>query len=229
MGAVNLVVFDIAGTTAKDDGLVLQAAQKALVALDIAIDSPRYFDATQHINQTMGQRKIDVFLHIFQQDLALAEQAHELFVANYQAMVAAGGLSEFEGVSSLFHALATEGIGVAITTGFPRVILDVIIEGLGWADKIDSSVAADEVAQGRPAPDMILRSIENFNRQKSCSLTPAQIAVVGDTESDMQSGVRAGAKFVIGVTTGAHEEQALVDSGATHVLHDVTKVFALVS
>jgi phosphonatase-like hydrolase len=229
MGAVNLVVFDIAGTTAKDDGLVLKAAQRALVDMGIEPGSAKYEAATAHINSTMGQRKIDVFLHIFNQDKAEANAAHELFVANYQNLVASGEVAEFSGVSSLFHALRAASIGVAITTGFPRAILNVIIEGLNWRELIDFDIAADEVENGRPAPDMILRSLAAYNQANDLELTPQDIAVAGDTESDMAAGVAAAAQFIVGVTTGDRSEEQLFAAGATHVLHDITKLLALVS
>jgi len=52
------------------------------------------------------------------------------------------------------------------------------------------------------------------------------VAVAGDTVSDVQSGRRAGAGFVAGVLTGAHDAAALAAAGPDAVLPDVTALAA---
>jgi len=60
--------------------------------------------------------------------------------------------------------------------------------------------------------------------------TPAvsRITVVGDTRSDMASGVAAGAGLIVGVLTGIHSEAALVDAGSTHVIESVADLPSVV-
>ncbi len=50
----------------------------------------------------------------------------------------------------------------------------------------------------------------------------SRIAVVGDTASDVESGLRAGAGLVVGVLSGAHDRAALEAAGAHVVIDDVT-------
>jgi hypothetical protein len=45
--------------------------------------------------------------------------------------------------------------------------------------------------------------------------------VVGDTSSDTQMGVRAGAGFVVGVLTGSGTKEQLLDTGADIVLPSI--------
>ena len=151
MEAIDLAVFDVAGTTAKDDGLVVEAFTAAAVAMGVERETAQMSAMVDYVQATMGQRKIDVFLHLFDQNLEKAELAHEHFVQAYQDLTRQGALEEFDGVSEMFEELRAQGIGIAITTGFPREILDPIIDSLGWRELIDVSVAASEVAAGRPA------------------------------------------------------------------------------
>lgn len=176
----------------------------------------------------MGQRKIDVFLHLCQGDERAAHAAHDRFVTSYTDLVAEGALKEFEGVSEFFRELRHRGIGIGITTGFPREILDPIIFSLGWSDLVDVSVAASEVAQGRPAPDMIFRAIDIYNKSNGLDLHAEQVAIAGDTESDMKAGVTAGAAIVLGVTSGLRSDSELRASGATDVSPSVTSLLTLV-
>ena len=45
----------------------------------------------------------------------------------------------------------------------------------------------------------------------------------------MESGVSAGARFVVGVTSGAHNELQLKAAGATHVFTGAAQLLSLVN
>ena len=48
------------------------------------------------------------------------------------------------------------------------------------------------------------------------------VAALGDTSSDIESALRAGAAVAAGTLTGAHNEQQLRDAGATHVVESMS-------
>ena len=227
MARIRLAVFDVAGTTAKDDGLVVQAFQDAISAAGYS--GSEIEEMTKYVNATMGQRKMDVFLHLCVGNETKAQAMHEDFVDAYNSLITRGYLHEFDGVPELFARLRMEGIGIAITTGFPRQILDRIIEGLHWEEKIDISVAASEVPYGRPAPDMVLRAIEIFNEKFSEDINPLDVAVIGDTPSDMGTGKSARVAYVVGVTSGDFDRDALFAAGATQVLDFATLLLEVVN
>src|SRR6185503_9610147 len=81
-----------------------------------------------------------------------------LMVAHYRS---SAGVRPADGAEDVFHALKDSGIRVALDTGFNRVIVDAILQRLGWCDSgvIDVTVASDEVARGRPYPDLIERAM----------------------------------------------------------------------
>ena len=72
--------------------------------------------------------------------------------------------------------------------------------------------------KGRPAPDMIYRAIELYNKRFNTHISAEDAAVIGDTEADIKAGVSAGASIIAGVSTGAHNPEQLFHAGATHVL-----------
>lgn len=227
MAKIKLAVFDVAGTTAKDDGLVVQAFQDAISAggySGIQIE-----EMTKYVNATMGQRKIDVFLHLSVGNETKAQAMHEDFIDAYNSLITRGLLEEFAGIPEFFRQLHEAGIGIALTTGFPREILNRIIESLNWGDFIDVSVAASEVPYGRPAPDMVLRSMELYSEKCGEVLSPLDVAVIGDTPSDMGSGQFAHAAFVIGVTSGNSSQDELFSAGATQVLPFATQLLDVVN
>src|SRR5436189_161649 len=74
---------------------------------------------------------------------------------------------------------------------------------LGWMRDglVDVTVSSDEVAQGRPAPDLIYRAM-----QRTGITEASRVAKVGDTPSDLQEGQAAGCGWIIGVTAGSHTQ-----------------------
>jgi phosphoglycolate phosphatase-like HAD superfamily hydrolase len=52
--------------------------------------------------------------------------------------------------------------------------------------------------------------------------------VLGDTSSDVESALRAGASIAAGTLTGAHDERQLRNAGATHVVASVTEFADLI-
>jgi len=53
------------------------------------------------------------------------------------------------------------------------------------------------------------------------------MVVVGDTAGDIASGLAAGAGLVVGVLTGAHDEETLTEAGADAVVASVADLAEL--
>jgi phosphonatase-like hydrolase len=127
-------------------------------------------------------------------------------------------------VEETFATLHAEGIKIALNTGFSRDIADVIIGRLGWEDKIDYLVASDEVPYGRPYPDMIRKIMGALGVEST-----ERIAKVGDTEVDINEGINAGCKYVIGITTGAFTRDELLPYKPTHIIDDIAEVIGIIA
>ncbi|MEU4015027.1 phosphonatase-like hydrolase [Microbacterium sp. NPDC028030] len=217
---LELVVLDMAGTTVRDDGVVEQAFQRAAERTGVADRMP-WTEALDHVRVTMGQSKIDVFTHLAAGDREAAARATAAFEDAYAEIVAEQGVAEVPGAADAIQGLKDAGLTVVLTTGFAPVTRDALIEGLGWDGLIDLALSPVDAGRGRPAPDLVLTALL---RTQTSSV--AAVAVAGDTVSDIESGRRAGAGFVAGVLTGAHDRPALSAAGADAVLSDVTALRA---
>lgn len=218
MTPVELVVLDMAGTTARDDGVVEQAFQRAAERTGVADRMP-WAEALQYVRDTMGMSKIDVFTHLANGDKAAAAAATDAFEGAYSEIVAEQGVAEIPGAADAIRSMREAGLKVALTTGFAPVTRDALIDGLGWHDLIDFALSPLDAGRGRPAPDLVLTAL-----LRAGASAVSAVAVVGDTSSDVQSGRRAGAGFVAGVLSGAHEAAALTGAGADVVLNDITEL-----
>lgn len=214
---IELVVFDVAGTTVVDDDAVLRSFRAALADERIQAEP-------QAIRAVMGLAKPVAIAELARGKVrddeleGLVERAHTHFVDRMVGhYLSAPGIRPIPGAETTFHALREEGIRVALDTGFNRRILDAVLLRLGWLDDVvDSTVASDEVEHGRPHADMIRAQMRLHSVTR-----PARVVKVGDTPADMREGVAAACGHVVGVLSGTGTADDLLASGATSILADV--------
>jgi phosphonatase-like hydrolase len=215
IGRCALACLDMAGTTVRDDGAVEEAFATALAAVGIDPGTPRREEADAMVRATMGWSKADVFASLL--DEADAARATAAFARAYEAAVAAGRVAEVPGAGAVLRLLRRHGVQVCLTTGFAPSTRDAVLDALGWRDEVDLALSPADVGRGRPAPDMILAAMVRLGVDD-----PAAVAVVGDTASDLESGMAAGAGAVIGVLTGAHDFATLARMPHTALIADIT-------
>ncbi|MEV0076964.1 phosphonatase-like hydrolase [Nocardia neocaledoniensis] len=219
---IQLAVLDMAGTTVADGGLVLRAFEEAATAAGIEPEGPRREAARRYVVDTMGQSKIEVFRALLGDEDG-ARAANLAFEAAYDALVDEADIAPIPGAVEAITALRAAGVRVALTTGFSRTTQDKLLAALGWADLVDLTLAPSDAGRGRPYPDMVLTAALRLGAD-----AVDRIAVLGDTTSDIATGLAAGAGLVAGTLTGAHTEEQLRAAGATHVVASVADFPALV-
>jgi phosphoglycolate phosphatase len=217
-----LVVLDMAGTTVVDDGVVVDSFTAALADLGVEQGSARYDDMLRYVVDTMGQSKIDVFRALLGGDEDAARRANTAFEDHYAEFVRSGRCEEIPGAAEAIRALRAAGVCVAFVTGFGRATQDAILAALGWTDLADLALTPADAGRGRPYPDLVLAALLRLG-----GTDVRRVAVVGDTPSDVLTGLRAGAGVVAGVLTGAGDRKGLLAAGATHVLDSVADLPAL--
>jgi len=191
---ISVVCLDMAGTTVRDDGIVMAAFTDALTSFNMPV--AEFNTSMKYVRATMGQSKIEVFRHILGSEGA-AQTANAAFEARYAASVGAGEVAAIPGAEELFAACRSAGIKVCLSTGFSPATRDAIIDVLGWGALVDLVLSPADAGRGRPWPDMPLTALLRLGGG-----SVQELAVAGDTTSDVESGLRAGAGIVAGVLTG---------------------------
>ncbi|TDZ94221.1 phosphonatase-like hydrolase [Mycobacteroides salmoniphilum] len=214
---IRLAVLDMAGTTVADGGLVLQAFETAATAGGIEEAGPERDRARQYVIDTMGQSKIAVFRHVLG-DEAGAQHANQAFEDAYDALIGGGHARPIDGAVEAISTLRAAGVKVALTTGFSASTKEKLLAALGWTDIADLTLAPSEAGRGRPYPDLVLTSVLRLEIDDV-----REVAVLGDTASDVLAGRRAGAQIVAGTLTGAHDAAQLGTAQPTHIVHSVTE------
>ena len=215
---IELVVLDMAGTTVTDQHEVEACFAKAARLTGI--------EATdEEILAVQGLAKRFVFQLFWRKQLGEShpeverrvDESYALFKEILEEHYHTHPVIPTEGCLALFNYLHENKIKIALTTGFYRVVTDIILEKLGWLEGLDenrvgtastviqASISSDEVEQGRPHPLMIQKAMRLLGVTDS-----KHVINVGDTPSDLQSGKAASVFLNLGVTNGTHTTAQLI-------------------
>jgi phosphonatase-like hydrolase len=217
---VQLVVFDLAGTTVKDNKDVHRVLQHTLAKHDVQI-------SIDDANDVMGIPKPVAIRSLLEKrhkgsgkiTTQWVDEIHKQFVGEMVWFYETSpGVEEKEGVSHTFRELKKRGVKIALDTGFSRLIVNPILKRMSWLkdDLIDCSVTSDEVLRGRPFPDLIFEAMKQTGIRDAAS-----VIKVGDTASDIQEGKAAGCGMTIGITSGAFSSDALKQENPTHLIDSI--------
>ena len=219
MPPIQLVVCDMSGTTIQDNNEV----QNCFAA---AADRTGLKAEAADLLAMMGWSKKSVFQALWAQQLgqdhpeyaAKVEASFGLFKNILEDHYRTQPVYPTEGCLDLFEWLRSQGIKIALTTGFYREVTTIILNRLGWDQGLNPDYlgAKDSVIQisltpseifnqeGRPAPFMIQKAMYRFGIVDAKS-----VVNIGDTPSDLASGINANCLFSFGVTNGTHTHEQL--------------------
>ena len=200
-----LAVLDIAGTTVVDKDFVAISFVQAFIHFGVDL-------AIEEINPLMGFKKTEAIATVLKEkNIEVTDDKvkhiHDMFVTEMIKFYSnSPEVEPIEGAEDFFLFLKSKDIVVALDSGFPRVIVDVILDRLQWLEKgfVDFYIASDEVEKGRPFPFMI-----NELMKKAGVSDTKSVIKVGDTMVDIQEGFMSGCGLVAAVTTGAYSRSEL--------------------
>lgn len=224
MSAIELVVFDLAGTTIADTGEVPEAFTAALQTHGLQVTN-------ENLQAVRGASKREAIRHFvesqFPRDTAnLGARTEKIFTAFRQHLAeiyTSRGVKEIPGTTATFAWLRRQHIKIALNTGFDRELTELILQFVQWdKDFVQTVICGDEVAQGRPAPYLIFHAMEATG-----VIDVSRVANIGDTVLDLQAGRHAGVRWNIGVLSGAHGQEQMEKIQPTHLLPSVAAAPAL--
>lgn len=180
------VVFDM-------DGLLLDSERIAYdigrqVSLDLGIPWTHEV-AMQMIG--LNSREHEALLKgAFGDDYPLEAHRAE-FGLRYEAVIAAGSIPLKPGVRELFDALEAAGLPRAVATSTRRSRALPKLDAVGLLARVHVVVAGDEVARGKPAPDIFLAAAERLGH------APADCLALEDSNAGVRAARDAGMRVVM--------------------------------
>ncbi|WP_433379612.1 phosphonatase-like hydrolase [Actinoplanes sp. CA-142083] len=211
---IELVVFDVAGTTVNEGGTVYRVLADTVRAAG-GDPSPAEIEAWMGASKRAAIQALLTDASDAVVDEAFADFRKRLATAYQESPPV-----PFPGVTELIAALRAAGVKVALSTGFDRETTASLLASIGWGPAtLDAVVCIDDVAAGRPAPYMTFHAMEATGVQDV-----RRVLVAGDTVRDVEAGRNAGAALVVAVLTGEVSQESLADAGPTHVLPGVVEI-----
>jgi phosphonoacetaldehyde hydrolase len=205
-GKLKAIILDWAGTTVDFGSLApVRTLQRVYARAGITLTDSETRQAMglpkkEHIREIISiQRVRDEWkrVHGNLPDETDVEQLYSDFVPlqfscllEYSAVI--------PGVVETMERLRSRGLKIGTTTGYPREMLDLLVEASGKVGySPDCNLAPGDVGVGRPHPFMIY---ENAVRLQVYPL--AAIVKIGDTPADIEEALNAGAWSIGVAATG---------------------------
>jgi len=178
------------------DGTLLDSAQYHWLAWREALAREGFALTPELFKATFGQRNDTILRTYFGPGYPLDEvdRVGSFKETRYRERVRARGVDALPGVRRWLGRLKEEGWRQAVASAAPRLNIDTILDVLGINGFFDAIVSGEEVALGKPDPQVYLTAAARVGAP------PASCIVVEDAPAGIEGAHRAGMR-AIGVRT----------------------------
>ena len=213
---IELVVFDMMGTTVQDAGQVPRALVAALAEPGIEITAEVLTD----VRGSSKRQAVCQLVPAGPDHQRISDLVYDCFRRLLIDLYAQESVAPEAGAERIFHELRRRNIRVALNTGFDRQATQSLLAALQWDRRtVDAVICGDDVSQGRPAPRLIYHAMDATGVN-----SPRHVVNVGDTVRDLQAGHNAGVGWNVGVLSGAHSRERLLAAPHTHLLPSIREL-----
>lgn len=224
---ITLAVFDMAGTTIDDHGLVYVALQRSVEETGATVSS-------DDLQRWMGTDKVTAIQALMKlggitPTHDIVDQQFSRFKIILNELYSEQPPQALPGVIDALLELKKRNIKIALTTGFDVSIAGPLLRNLHWAVPdtpesltadvvVDAIVTTDDVPQGRPYPYMIHTAMERVSVDDVHS-----VLVAGDTAVDVLAGHNSGG-IAVGVLTGGATRETLASEPYDYLVDSVADI-----
>ncbi len=206
---IRAIIFDLDGTLVDTEPLHFQGFREVLAAEGIEISREDYFQRligyTDHECFTVVLRE-----HRGAADAELIQQLMARKAARYMELI--GGEDLFYPTAQEFVRECARRFPIVLATGTLRVEAETILRRAGLRELFVDIVSAEDVAQGKPAPDSFLMALRHLERRPDLAppVQSRQCLAIEDTTA----GVEAARGANMRVLAIAHTSPAPALAGA---------------
>ena len=190
--APRAVIFDIDGTIV--DNMHLHAEAFGVFAERHGLPPLTSADRAR----LDGRRNSEIFPILFKREVGRDEwQAYEREKEGLYRELSKGRLLPMKGLHALIDRLKEERIPMALATSAPQLNVEHTLAELGLGDAFPIIVRGDEVARGKPAPDVFVEAARRLG------VDAADCLVFEDAPMGIEAAHAAGMR-VVALTTSFH-------------------------
>ena len=210
--STKLVIFDFDGTLGDTRRNIVRTMQMTIAELHLPNRTEEECAAT------IGLPLAGCFETMFpdlqkERVQTCADTYRRIFAENLQTLKP----QLFPGIKETLTKLSGEGYTLTIASSRSHASLVELTSDMGIADCISYLIGADDVEKAKPAPELVLNTLDAMRFEAS------QALVVGDMAVDILMGANAGAK-TCGVTWGNGARKELEQAGADYIINSIEEL-----
>ena len=213
MNKTKIIILDFDGTLADTAGVIIRTMQATIQELGLPARTDSQCAAM------IGLRLAEIPAALYPEH----EIDGDLYAATYRRLFhifnTDGAVELYPNVLETLKELKGRGLTLTIASSRSNASLTDYMKSLDLTDTITYILGAEDVKEGKPAPEPVIRTLKEFG------FSPEEAIVVGDTVFDIKMGQNAGTR-TCGVTYGNGSRESL--SEADWLIDDFSKLIELV-
>ncbi len=217
------VIFDFNGIIVDDEPIHFRLFQRVLGEEGIALTEQDYYA------RYLGFDDRGAFIAGFREQSRplSAQKLQELIErkADYYQEAIRNHVTVFPGVKNLVSDLA-QTLPLAVASGALRHEIETILKTAGLLNHFRAIIAAEDVTQGKPEPEIYLKALAALNARggNGKPIEAADCVVIEDSKEGIKGALRAGMKCL--AVTNSHPAELLGEADAVvKSLEDVKLTF----
>lgn len=221
---IEMVVFDMAGTTINEQNIVYKSLHKSInkFGIDVSLELVLSIGAGKEKHQAI--KDILAYFNI------IDSEKSELIFLDFKKLLDHEYLTStvvpVEGVETVLVNLKKDGIKIVLNTGYSSKVANTLLEKLNWkkGEQYDALITADDVERGRPFPDMICKAMQLFG-----IVDASKVLKAGDSAIDIEEGKNANCGITIGVLSGAQTRLQLEEAKPDYILDSLGSLYSMIN
>ena len=214
MSTCKLVIFDCDGVLVDSEVITNRVFAEMLGELGMPFTLTEMFD--RFVGRSMTQC-CELIAQLLQRPVPAQ------FIEEFDARATAALRAELKtvaGIEAVLDALELRRMPYCVASNGTREKVQQSLSHTGLLDRFDKRFSVDQVAQGKPAPDLFLLAAREFG------VPPTECCVVEDTPTGVTAGVAAGMR-VLGYCA-LMPAQRMSAAGAHRTFNSMSELSALI-
>lgn len=221
---IEMVVFDMAGTTVDEQNIVYKSLHKAITKFGfvVSLEVVLAIGAGKEKHQAIT----DILKHLHNNDTEIVNEIFEYFKEILDQEYLTATVLPIEGVEAVLEQLRKVGVKVILNTGYNSQVANTLLDKLNWEKGLhyDALITANDVEKGRPFPDMILKAMQLFG-----IVDASKVLKAGDSAVDIEEGKNANCGITIGVLSGAQTRIQLEEAKPDYILDSLASFYSVLN
>jgi HAD superfamily hydrolase (TIGR01509 family) len=179
------VIFDMDGVLVDSEPIHMELERLLFKQLNIQVSTTLH-----HTFVGMAPKRVWETLI---REFSLSHTVDELFQLEKEvkhAELQARQIQHIPAVNTLLATLKENGYRLSVASSSPHLIIDLILEKLGFRHYFDFVVSSEDVRDGKPSPDIFLEVAKRYQ------VSPGKFIVIEDSSNGVKAAKAAGMKCI---------------------------------